>query len=344
MTWKDECLQWNPSDFFNITSLTLPPHLLWLPLVALGNSRGQVYNEQFYTLYKVRVSSNGDIIWNPGGNFATHCPLNVRKFPFDTQMCPLELECWLYDSQLVHLYSQHEVSINQQNNMHATWQIVDSWTEDKVVQYSGGSFSAVHTYLFFKRKSLYFVLYMVSPCVMLGILNLFLFFLPPTNGEKLPLGMSIIVSYLLFLVGASEYLPQNSANFPLFLIYMYLLMLLAALSVIAMITTANLADENETLLTRCFKKLVPQRYSTETKKSLSKSNVASVHHIDNNSLQTNAIPLVGTLATKRTNRRNTSENSCKILSVAMHLDLICLVIFSLLFSCLTISFFCAVLK
>lgn len=50
--WKDEYLVWDPNQFFNITSLTLTPDLVWLPDLVIVNSKGSAYNEQFYKMFK----------------------------------------------------------------------------------------------------------------------------------------------------------------------------------------------------------------------------------------------------------------------------------------------------
>ncbi len=36
--WKDERLTWNPADYQGVTSLVLPPALVWLPEFVLDNS------------------------------------------------------------------------------------------------------------------------------------------------------------------------------------------------------------------------------------------------------------------------------------------------------------------
>ena len=75
-------------------------------------------------------------------------------------------------------------------------------------------------HLSLRRKSMYYVIYIIIPCLTLGVLNLFLFVLPPTSGEKVSLGMTIILAYFVFLLLVEEKLPETSDNVPLFVMYL----------------------------------------------------------------------------------------------------------------------------
>ena len=86
-----------------------------------------------------------------------------------------------------------------------------------------------------KRKPMYYVISIVIPCLTLGVLNLFLFVLPPTSGEKVSLGMTIILAYFVFLLLVAEKLPETSDNVPLFVVYLTSVIVLSAVSLMCSI-------------------------------------------------------------------------------------------------------------
>ena len=49
----------------------------------------------------VTIRSNGTCRWQPGGNFAFTCALDMNLYPFDEQVCTMEIETWYYTSDKV---------------------------------------------------------------------------------------------------------------------------------------------------------------------------------------------------------------------------------------------------
>ena len=229
--WKDSYLTWNPPDFGNITQLILPPAYIWLPDIGLWNSRGDVYNEQHFKLSKVRIASDGTVAWSPGGEAQINCMLNARKFPFDTQTCVMLIEP--DKSFLAHQQFHVPKRVSHlRSNTHGVWQVQRIWNEAKTLNASSAQFGQFYAHIVLKRKAAYFVTYMIAPCIMLGFLNLFVFVLPSSSGEKISLGITIIMSHFIFLVIIAEHLPQNSDHIPAFAIYLDVTILLSALSVV----------------------------------------------------------------------------------------------------------------
>ena len=229
-TWYDEYLMWNAEDFHNITELTLPPTSVWLPDIALWNAKGNVYNEQHYKLSKVKVTSAGKVFWTPGGEAQIYCSLNLKTFPFDTQTCSI----WIMPDKIQYPYEQlqsPEKGMLVDSNTHGTWQITETWTESSLRNDTSGSFSVLFCYIVLKRKPVYFVVHTICPCLVLGLLNLFVFVLPFNSGEKISLGSTVLMSFFIFMVILVEDLPQNSDSFPIFAIFLGFMILQSVVSI-----------------------------------------------------------------------------------------------------------------
>src|SRR5699024_1606838 len=58
-----------------------------------------------------------------------------------------------------------------------------------------------------KRRTLYYGFNLIIPCIILSSMTLLSFSLPPESGEKLHLGVTILLSMTVFLVQLGKILP-----------------------------------------------------------------------------------------------------------------------------------------
>ena len=233
-SWRDEFLTWHPEVFGNITSLVVPSSQVWIPDVAFVNEVRGMYNED-HRLFNVKLRFDSKVLWSPGGEARFNCPMDVRLFPLDTQTCVLKFESWMYYSNEVLLKSKDTGFAYIRSSRYGIWEIVSSLSENHIENYTTGEFSMLIFHLTFKRKPMYYVVYIIIPCLTLGVLNLFLFVLPPTSGEKASLGMTIILAYFVFLLLVAEKLPETSDNIPLFVMYLTAVIVLSAVSLMCSI-------------------------------------------------------------------------------------------------------------
>ena len=49
----------------------------------------------------ITIRHTGFARWQPGGNFAFTCALDMNYYPFDQQQCTMEIETWYYTSEKV---------------------------------------------------------------------------------------------------------------------------------------------------------------------------------------------------------------------------------------------------
>ena len=55
-----------------------------------------IYDELFFKRFRVSVSHDGLVNWVPGGKFVTSCQLDITFYPFDDQVCHIDLVDWAY--------------------------------------------------------------------------------------------------------------------------------------------------------------------------------------------------------------------------------------------------------
>jgi len=66
-----------------------------------------------------------------------------------------------------------------------------------------------------RRRTLYYMYNVVFPCVIMSALTLLVFCLPPDSGEKVTMGITVLLSFSVFLLRMGEDLPETSEFIPL---------------------------------------------------------------------------------------------------------------------------------
>ena len=70
-------------------------------------------------------------------------------------------------------------------------------------------------YLVIQRQFLYYFFNLVMPCALISGIALLVFCLPPESGEKISLGITVLLSLCVFLLMVSERMPATSETIPL---------------------------------------------------------------------------------------------------------------------------------
>ena len=94
-------------------------------------------------------------------------------------------------------------------------------------------YTEVYFTLHLKRKYLFYVLQIIVPSLMLTVLDMMVFYLPPQSGEKMSMGVTLLLSYAVFLLLIAETIPHTSDGVPCIVIYLLYSMASTCLSVLA---------------------------------------------------------------------------------------------------------------
>ena len=90
-SWYDEFMRWNLSDY-SFDYLNIKPDLLWRPDLELYNSANKP--EKINGEGILKVFHTGQVYWIIPVMYDYSCPLNLKKFPFDTQKCIMTFGSW----------------------------------------------------------------------------------------------------------------------------------------------------------------------------------------------------------------------------------------------------------
>ncbi|XP_060072880.1 neuronal acetylcholine receptor subunit alpha-6-like [Ylistrum balloti] len=233
LKWKDENLSWDPDDYGGVEELLIPQTEMWTPDMALDNNFNKMkgLGDGFVL---INVKYDGSVYWEPYEVFVTKCAMNIENFPFDIQICHLNVGVWTneIDKVLVRL-DQDEISYEyfQENS---EWDIIGQ--ETQMFQTTTRN-SMIEFSLKIKRKPQYYLYNIVAPILMLSILAVFTFAIPVESGEKLGFCMTVYLAFAVFLTIISSSLPVSSV---MSLLGKYLLFLLIIGTLIVMICTLEI--------------------------------------------------------------------------------------------------------
>lgn len=90
-----------------------------------------------------------------------------------------------------------------------------------------------------RRKTLFYTVNLIIPCVGISFLSILVFYLPSDSGEKVSLCISILLSLTVFFLLLVEIIPPTSITVPLLGKYLLFTMLLCTLSVVITIAVLN---------------------------------------------------------------------------------------------------------
>ncbi|XP_064092146.1 neuronal acetylcholine receptor subunit alpha-7-like isoform X17 [Macrobrachium nipponense] len=240
LEWKDVNLRWNESDYNGVSDLRIPPYKIWKPDVLMYNSADEGFDGTYPT--KVVVSSNGNCLYIPPGIFKSTCKIDITWFPFDDQRCKMKFGSWTYSGWQLDLQLQSEDGGDLSDFIkNGEWDLIGCPGKRNAIYYKccPEPYVDVTFEIVIRRRTLYYFCNLILPCVLIASMAVLGFTLPPDCGEKLSLGVTILLSLTVFHNLVTETLPQVSDAMPVLGTYFNCIMFMVASSVVSTVLILN---------------------------------------------------------------------------------------------------------
>ncbi|KAJ1532161.1 hypothetical protein ONE63_000784 [Megalurothrips usitatus] len=246
--WRDHKFQWEPSEYGGQTELYVPSEHIWLPDIVLYNNADGEY--VVTTMTKAVLHHNGKVLWTPPAIFKSSCEIDVRYFPFDQQTCFMKFGSWTYDGfqiDLQHINAKGnenmvEVGIDLKEYYPSVeWDIlgVPAERHERYYPCCNEPYPDIFFNITLRRKTLFYTVNLIVPCVGISYLTVLVFYLPADSGEKIALCINILLSQTMFFLLISEIIPSTSLALPLLGKYLLFTMFLVGISVVITIIVLN---------------------------------------------------------------------------------------------------------
>nr|AHE40764.1 nicotinic acetylcholine receptor subunit alpha 1 [Rhipicephalus sanguineus] len=246
--WSDHKLKWDPQEYGGVTELYVPAEQIWLPDIVLYNNADGNYEVTIMT--KAIIHEDGRVVWNPPAIYKSFCQIDVQYFPFDKQDCFMKFGSWTYDGFQVDL--KHVSEIPDTNivpvgidltefYLSVEWDImaVPAMRREKFYSCCEQPYPDITFNITLRRKTLFYTVNLIIPCVGISCLSVLVFYLPSDSGEKVSLSISIMLSLTFFFLVLAEIIPPTSLAMPLLGKYLVFTMILVTVSVLVTIAVLN---------------------------------------------------------------------------------------------------------
>ena len=203
LSWIDTSLKWNAEAFGNNYAIRAKNKDIWTPNIVLSNP-GDTIEPIIEPDYRASILHNGKVfIIGADDNIKTICDADVTYFPFDIQICDIYFSSWEYGAQVQFRLDSTtmDLSIFIKNGV---WQLLKSEVTTRPAK------TIIKGTLYFKRRSLFYVLNFLAPIVILVLLNTMVFLLPTESGERVGFSVTILLSIAVYLTIIAEKLPETS--------------------------------------------------------------------------------------------------------------------------------------
>ena len=118
--------------------------------------------------------------------FKSKCRIDVQHFPFDTQNCKMKFGSWTSDGFRVDVINESNSADLGNYIESAEWKLVGVPAQRNVVKYicCEESFPDVTFTVIIRRRSLFYMMNLILPLVIMTTLINISFVLPAESGEK----------------------------------------------------------------------------------------------------------------------------------------------------------------
>lgn len=260
MQWFDYRLMWDPGRWGKIRKLHVPVDQIWIPDILLYNNAD---GEPHITIMSdAIVYYNGLVVWKPPSIYKSFCSIDIEYFPYDTQTCRMKFGGWTYNGFLLDVRQLPTTGCEVVNKADdegefqflgrgmdlsgyypsLEWDLMElnSARHEKI--YAGCCGQDFYIDITFKieirRKTLFYTVNLMIPCMMFAILTSIVFYVPPIE-HKMTFSISILVTLTVFYLILIDLVPPTSLVIPLIGKYLLFTMFLVSISIMLSVISLN---------------------------------------------------------------------------------------------------------
>ncbi|XP_030406489.1 neuronal acetylcholine receptor subunit alpha-10 [Gopherus evgoodei] len=164
----------------------------------------------------VVIRYDGQVMWDSPAITKSSCKVDVSYFPFDGQQCRLTFGSWTYNGNQIDLLNGLDTGDLTDFVENVEWEVLGMPAKRNVIIYGCCSepYPDITYTLLLKRRASFYIFNLLLPCIMISFLAPLGFYLPADSGEKVSLGVTVLLALTVFQLLVAESMPP-SENVPL---------------------------------------------------------------------------------------------------------------------------------
>ncbi|CAP22513.2 Protein CBG01219 [Caenorhabditis briggsae] len=195
-TWYDARLTWDPTLYNDIRILYVRQERVWSPTISSFKINDMTdFRDQDFRM--VGVDYRGHINSTVSLKMSLNCPLDVTKFPFDTQTCVIQFSLPLFAFKFTQLFNQIYHGILDKTVWkemgNSEWELVNLTNRIDILSYGDGfgDFQLATFEIKIRRNPMYYLYMIVLPSFIINTLSIIGVFMRKSDR------MSKVVYYLI---------------------------------------------------------------------------------------------------------------------------------------------------
>ncbi|KAJ8262416.1 hypothetical protein GJAV_G00166220 [Gymnothorax javanicus] len=210
-TWHDTYLKWDREAYDGLDVIRIPSNLVWRPDIVLYNKADDDSSGPVDTNVVLRYT--GEIIWDSPAITKSSCVVDVSYFPFDYQQCNLTFGSWTYNGNQVDITMGMNSGDLADFVENVEWECHGMPATKNVIMYGCCSdpYPDITYTVLLKRRSSFYIFNLLIPCVMISFLAPLGFYLPADSGEKVSLGVTVLLALTVFQLMVAESMPPSES-------------------------------------------------------------------------------------------------------------------------------------
>ncbi|XP_072013594.1 neuronal acetylcholine receptor subunit alpha-10-like [Amphiura filiformis] len=232
LVWNDVYLQWEPNQWGNITNVSVFTKDIWKPDITFYEN----VDEKWESIKDIEasVTSDGTVTWFTPTILQVFCKVKVRYFPFDYQRCNITMASWRYDKSRLDIVAFDDDDAKQNvYDDNGVWTLLDTnmSTTDKYYECCDHPYALLIVEITMKRNPGFYIYNIIAPCMLLSIMTVFVFRVPPESGEKISLGMTNVLALTLYQQLIAANMPPLGDEMPVIEVYFLSMIIMGCISV-----------------------------------------------------------------------------------------------------------------
>ncbi|KAM5318260.1 neuronal acetylcholine receptor subunit alpha-10 [Glossophaga mutica] len=205
--WTDAHLRWDPDDYGGLDAIRIPSSLVWRPDIVLYNKADAQPPASAST--NVVLRHDGAVRWDAPAITRSSCRVDVSAFPFDSQRCGLTFGSWTHGGHQLDVRPRGDRASLADFVENVEWRVLGMPARRRVLTYGCCSepYPDVTFTLLLRRRAAAYVCNLLLPCVLISLLAPLAFHLPADSGEKVSLGVTVLLSLTVFQLILAESMP-----------------------------------------------------------------------------------------------------------------------------------------